>query len=264
MKEILKFELNRAAKSRGLIISLGISNLIVLLDLFFFYKEFAGTSERRIAIQAWIGTEFIFAYNSLFYVLFPIIAALPFAGSYYSDLQSGYIKNICLKTSRKDYYIAKYCATFLFGAIAVMLPLLLNLILCVGIYPMHRPEKLLFTSAGIIDVNLLSYFFQCYPALYSLFFILIDGAFAGMLAVFSICIAEHVESFFSVIATTFAVYVLLGVALVGQYKNWSLMEMINPMQRVITGEWQLIICLIGGIFITLVWIYLKGRRKDII
>ncbi|MBP3457718.1 MAG: ABC transporter permease [Lachnospiraceae bacterium] len=265
MKRILRFEVKRAARSKGFLISLAMSCFIVILDFALFNRMYAGSRAVHNALEAWIGTDFQFAYNSLFYVLFPIIATLPFAGSYYTDLQSGYIKNICTRVSRKNYYMAKYCSTFLFAAIAVMLPLVLSLFLCMGIYPMRRPDKLLFITAGIIDVNLMPEIFNLYPFVYCILFILIDGVFAGMISVFSICIAERVESFFSAIAVPFAIYVLWGVLFAGnKIGNWSLMEMVNPLQRCITHGWQLLTCLLGGLAIAPVWIYLKGRKKDIL
>lgn len=265
MKRILCFEMKRAVKSGGFLISLLMSCLIVLLDFVLFNSMYAGAAKEHNALEAWIGTDFQFAYNSLFYVLFPIIAALPFAGSYYTDLQSGYIKNICTRVSRKSYYAAKYCAVFLSAAMAVMLPLLLSLFLCMGIYPMRRPDKLLFLTAGIIDVNLMPELFNLHPFVYCLLFILIDGVFAGMISMFSVCIAERVESFFSAIAVPFAIYILWGVLFAGnQIGNWSLMEMVNPMQRCITHGWQMLTCLVTGLIIALVWIYLKARKKDIL
>lgn len=264
MKNILKFEIKRAVQSKGFLISLLLSHILVIFDMLFYVKNNMREESYQIAIAAWLGTDFQFAYNPLFFVLLPIIAALPFAGSYYTDLQSGYIKNICIRVSRKDYYRAKYCATFLFGAISVMLPLLVSLMLSMAVYPMRRPEKLSFAAAPIIDASLFGGIFHQYPALYCILFTLLDGLLAGMVAMFSVCIAEHVESYFSAITTPFTVYVLSGVALSGNTYIGSLMEIVNPLQPFRIRWWQVAAYLLGGICISMLWIYLKGRRKDII
>lgn len=265
MKKIFIFEMKRAAGSKEFKISLFIGCLIAILDFIFFCRLNAGSRETHNALEGWLGTDFQFAYNNLFYVLFPIIGALPFGGSYYMDLQSGYIKNICTKVSRKDYYKAKYCSTFLCAVIAVIIPLLFNLFLCMGVYPMRRPEKLIFITACIIDIKLFSRIFNLYPLVYCILFMLIDGLFAGMISVFSICVAEWVESFFSVIAVPFAVYILGGVLLAGGNKgNWSIMQMVNPLQTCTTLEWQLLTCLLTGIIVSILWIFFKGRKKDIL
>ncbi len=262
MKNIFKFELRRAVESKGFYISLLLSHLLVILDMLFYVRNNADEECYKIAIAAWLGTDFQFAYNPLFFVLFPILAALPFAGSYYTDLKSGYIKNICIRVSRKDYYRAKYSATFLSGAISVMLPLMVSLMLSMAVYPMQRPEKLSFATVGILDANLFGCLFHQCPVLYCILFILLDGMFAGMVAVFSICVAEHVESYFSAITTPFTVYVLSGVALSGNTVVGSLMEIINPLQPIVLKWTHLAGYLAGGIGISVLWIFLKGRRKD--
>ena len=92
--------------------------------------------------------------NSLFYALLPILAALPYAGTYYEDIRTGYLKNILLHTSRRGYYMAKSFVVFVMAAITVMIPLLLDLMAVMTIYPLRMPERLEFLSAGILDVNL--------------------------------------------------------------------------------------------------------------
>lgn len=263
MKKAVLFECKRGFRSRGFRISCLIGFSICILDLFFFCKIFWQDLGCKIVSQAWIGTDFQLAFNSLYYVLFPILAALPFGSSYYQDLKTGYVKNLCVKISRKEYYAAKSIAVFLTAFVAVAMPLLFNLILCMGIVPLHTPEKLTFLNAGILDRNLFAEIFYTVPALYCFLFILLDGVFAGILAMYSVCIAERVESAFSAIAAPFAVYILSGVALMGdQEGNWSVLEMVNPLQLCTTRVEQLLICMVGGSIIAAIVIILKGRKKD--
>ena len=100
MKRSVGYELKRAFESIGIKISILIGSVIAILDLITFYLQY-GAPGGKILIQAWMGTDFQFAYNGLFYIVFPIIACLPFAGSYYQDVSSGYDKNICVRISRK-------------------------------------------------------------------------------------------------------------------------------------------------------------------
>lgn len=265
MKRMVGFELKRAVKSRGFWISLLMGCAIAVWDLILFYQMYRAETKEHNALEAWLGTDYHFACNSLFYVLLPILAALPYAGSYYLDRKSGYIKNICTRTSRKNYYVAKYCAVFLSAMAAVMLPLLFSLFLCMGVYPMRRPDRLLFLTAGVLDVNLMPELFGLHPTVYCILFTLIDGVFAGMLSIFSICIAERVESLFSAITVPFAVYILWSVLFVGgQTDNWSLLEMLNPLQRYLTYAWQLWLSLGVGLVCAWIWLFFKAKGKDIL
>lgn len=263
MKKAILFELKRGFRSSGFLVSCLIGVAICILDLVVFCKVFWLDLNEKIVLQVWIGTDYQLAFNNLYYVLLPILAALPFGASYYQDLKTGYVKNVCIKISRKEYFAAKSIATFLSAQVAVMMPLLFNLILSMGIVPLRVPEKLTFLNAGILDRSLFAKIFYTTPLLYCILFILLDGLFAGILSLYSICIAEWVESAFSAIATPFVVYIISGVALMGDENgNWSVMEMVNPMQRCTSRIEQLLICIVGGIVIAAIGIILKGRKKD--
>lgn len=263
MKKAILFECKRGFRSSGFLISCLIGIAICILDLVIFCKMFWLDLNEKIVLQMWIGTDYQLAFNSLYYVLLPILASLPFGASYYQDIRTGYVKNVCIKISRKEYFAAKSIATFLSAQVAVMMPLLFNLILSMGIVPLRVPEKLTFLNASILDRSLFAKIFYTVPLLYCILFILLDGMFAGILSLYSICIAEWVESAFSAIVTPFVVYIISGVALMGDEKgNWSVMEMVNPMQRCTSRIEQLLICIVGGIVIAAIVIILKGRKKD--
>ena len=123
------FEVKRAMHGKNFAVSLLIGCFIALMDLCAFHTQYKGSND-MILLQAWIGTDFQFAYNSLFYVLLPVIACLPYAGSYYWDINSGYDKNILIKVSRKNYIVAKGAAVYISAFAAVVLPLLLSASLC--------------------------------------------------------------------------------------------------------------------------------------
>lgn len=267
MKRVFQFEFSRGIRSRGFLYSLIIGLLLMLAESFCFARVLAPDIRTRVVpvIEAWIGTDYKLAYNQLFYVLLPILAALPFGGSYYDDLQSGYVKNICIKTSRRHYFTAKYLSVFLSAMIAVLIPLLGSMLLCMTFYPMCRAEKLLFLSVGIMDVHFMGYIYHSYPMLYILAYILIDCLAAGMLAVFSICIAEHAKSGFSAITTPFTLYVLLGMVLTSSdVLTWGLIWMLNPTQTYIVRGCRLALLLGIGIAGSVLWICKKAGRKDIL
>ena len=257
MIRILKCELYRGFKSRGLLYSLLIGNVVVLLDFFTFVKTTAGDDRVIPVVEAWIGTDYKLAYNILFYLLLPVIATLPFAGSYYEDLKSGYMKNICIKTSRANYYTAK--------CIAVVMPLLFSMMLCMSCYPSLRPEKLLFLTVGILDEGFMSRTYNLNPTLYMLIYTLLDGVFAGIISMFSICVAEHTESYFSNVLSPFAMYIVIGALLESLGLGcWSLSVMLNPLQSLSNAVWRMVLVAVALIGFFVAWIMVKSKRKDIL
>ena len=102
---VLRFEMTRAFRNKWLAVSVALGTLIGLADIWLNVSQY-GFNRGRALIQTWIGTDYQFAYNSLFYVLLPLIACFPYAGSCYQDQKTGYESSICIKTSRLSYMIA--------------------------------------------------------------------------------------------------------------------------------------------------------------
>ncbi len=261
---ILKFELNRAFFNKNMLKSLFVGLVLVIADLTLFSKYYI--HQNMTLVQAWIGTDYYYAYNSIYFLLIPILACLPFGGSLFTDIVSGYDKNICIKVSRRSYIFSKCVATYLAGFFAVTFPLLLNLFLAAGIYPNYQPELLSFLVGGATtDIHLLSELFAYNVALYCLVYIFIDGLFAGAIALLSIAITRLSGSFFTVIVVPFVVYVFQGMVMLGDsFGNWSVLHMTNPIQPVITKWFQMLIAYIVILLVSLCTSILVNRKRDIL
>lgn len=83
---IFKFEMQRAFKNIWLAVSVAIGTLIGLADIVLYLKQYGHKADCAL-IQIWLGTDYHFAYNSLFYVLLPLLACLPYAGTCYQDIK---------------------------------------------------------------------------------------------------------------------------------------------------------------------------------
>lgn len=264
IKRCISFELKRAFDSIGTKISLAIGSVIVLLDAFTFYAMHSSSSS-TIMIQAWIGTDFRLAYNGLYYIVFPILACLPFAGSYYEDIARGYDKNICVRISRRQYMLAKCIAVYASAFVCVVVPLLLNLFIVAGLYPNGLPNKLDFLSAGVIDCYRFSLLFNQSPLIYCLVFILVDGLFAGALGLVSVAVARLCRSQFAAVVTPFVAYILTGVLMINDSGySVSVMDMVNPLQTYLTTTAQMcaVFLLIMAAASSAIWYF--GRRRDIL
>lgn len=258
------FELKRAIHGKNFKISILIGSFIVLMDLYTFYMQYKD-ADGIILIQAWIGTDFQFAYNSLFYVLLPVIACMSYGGSYYHDVAGGYDKNLLVKLTRKNYMISKGIAVYVSAFLSVVLPLLVNLFIAAGLYRNDLPERLSFSAAGIIDCNRFPVLFSEKPVLYCLVFILIDGLFAGALGLCSLAFSRWCRSEFAVVMLPFVIYIITGAIFVNSDgKSMAMMAMLNPVQSYITtyGEMILVYLVFTAACSLVVW--LCGRRRDVI
>lgn len=264
MRRMFAFEMKRGFCSGTFRTSL-LFGCVISVASFFLIYDIANTSvDTQTVMFTWLGTNYVLLFNLLYYVLLPILAALPFGASYFQDLKTGYIKNICVKASRTQYFTAKSAAVFCTAAAAVMLPLALNLMLCMRVFPLRIPESLVFTG-GTTDAYLFAGVYYDSSLAYAALYILIDGLAAGIIALFSICIAELSDSAFIVVTTPFVVYLITGMLFDnGGKKNFSLLYMLNPDQKMAADESRLFLLLFLAGLTAALWIFCKARRKDIL
>ncbi len=264
--KILLFECRRALSERTFRISLALSTFLVLWDCYLFWFDF-GRKGNKILIQAWIGTNYQFAFNSLFYVILPILACLPFGGSYFWDQKNGYDKNICVKTSRIRYLYAKMVAVFFVGFLAVVIPLLLSLFLSAGLYPNWPEETLEHLAVGLQERQILFGLYDRNPACYAIAYTVIDGLIGGLMGLVAISVSGFCNTMFSAIMSPFLIYIVTGVLLQGiggdPDEQLSLMEMANPLQNYAFSALRLAAVYIVVFVIAITVSYLRARREDI-
>ena len=259
----VKFELYRAFHSRTFVISLLIGAIICALDLITFMVTF-GSNERYL-IQAWIGTDYQFAYNQMFYILLPVLACLPYGGSLYADTKNGYDKNICVKASRLNFAFAKGLSTFLSGFVSVCLPLAMNMFIAAGIYSNYVPERLTFTSIDVPDNYLFAMIYCDHPAIYCLIYILVDSLFAGAIALTSLSLTAKVKSSFTAVVTPLVLIIMFDIFVgVKDFGNWSVTSMLNPTQYMHYYWYQMLIAYLVIFSVNAAIITLTSRKRDIL
>lgn len=263
--KVVRFELYRAFHSRTFYISLVIGTVICAIDLITFSVMFLSSLKGKYLIQAWIGTDYQFAYNQMFYILLSVFACLPHAGSLFTDIKTGYDKNICVKTSRINYIAAKCISVFLSGFAAVTIPLFLNFYVSAGIFPDYHAERLTALSIGLPDTYMFVSIYNHDPALYCLLYMLIDGLFAGAIALTSLSIARAVKSHFSAVVTPMVILIIYSIMSgTKDFGNWSVIAMLNPRQYLHSYLYQMLTVYLVILFVNVAVITITSRKKDIL
>lgn len=192
MKQIFKAELGRAMHGRGMFLSLLIGSVLAgahtiqyivpayQANLTRFYEDFPILSPNS-SVESWMAGNSLNLEGFIFFLILPILACLPFGTSYYNDCNSGFIKNIYMRTARKEYLVAKYLSAFLAGGVAVVVPLVLNLACSLILLPNLLPISSMGQN-GICPLMLFYRIFFSYPIVYTAIFILLDFLMAGIWA----------------------------------------------------------------------------------
>ena len=154
--------------------------------------------------STWMGNELFPIQSYIFYLILPLLAVLPFGSSFFEDIKSGYIINVCTRVEKKIYFKAKYLAVFLSGGVTVVAPLLLNLVLSSMFMPAFIPDN---GTVGTISPTTMAYeVFFTHPLIYVLMLIVIDFIFAGVIATLALSYTYFTEHRFGVMIVPFVFY----------------------------------------------------------
>lgn len=242
MKNMLQIELKRAFVNRGFIIALAAGTLICLWHYFeivfpcifdkslFVSGDDCYTFFPPTSYNYWLGGNYVPIQSYLYFLILPLIAALPYGNSYICDKKSGFIKNIYTRTQKNNYLISKYISVFLTGAASAALPLLINFFLTALTLPSITPDSASYNSI-VFSYSKWSDIFYTNPLLFEFLYILIAFVFSGLIATVSLSVSFLVNNRLIVVFVPMILYVFLSsVADITGLKDLDLMRIINPTQ----------------------------------
>lgn len=191
-RNVLKEELNRALKGNGMVLALIIGCVITISHMLkyqlpAYYNNAMMDYERFpmlypfVVSDTWLAGNMSTLESFIYYLILPIVAVLPFGTSYFTDIQSGFLKSMYMKTTRREYLMGKYITTFLSGGIAVTLPLVINLIGALIFLP-NLSAQVTMPYNGIGAAHFLNEIYYTYPLIYIFFFLCLDFVFGGIFA----------------------------------------------------------------------------------
>lgn len=210
ISKYMKIELKKAFNNKIMMIVIAIAILITMLNvisnmtIFQQYKtELNSMKEAETIISnptfqaftlygVWIGGENNTIGYSLFYFLLSIFAVMPYGWSLVDEMQSGYVKNIFVRTKKSDYYISKYLATFLTGGVVVTVPLVINFMINAMFFPALLPE-IIYPYYGMIQGTMWSKLFYEHPFVFEVLYMILDFVFSGLIATMCIGFAFWIK-----------------------------------------------------------------------
>ena len=143
-------------------------------------KEMGGWELPQNVYVSWIGASSYMMQSYWYFLIFPLLAVIPFAGTFYDDLKSGYMKNVLLRCSRKEYFMGKGIAVFLSGGMSVTIPLVLNFILTAMFRPLILPDP--YIAIGPLTAEIGSELYYLHPMVYTMIYLLFDFFVGGIFA----------------------------------------------------------------------------------
>lgn len=264
MKELLKIEYKRLFYNKKFVIAIVINTIIVILQILAealpYYGDIVYIYPLTV-FEKWIGGENGSIYPSIFFLLAPLIASIPYNGTLGQDLKSGYIQNLLCRVKLSDYLKAKYIVVFSTAGIWIF-PLVLNYIIVSLILPSIIPQA----CSGFYSLNNLSIMgklFYIHPRIYCILWIIFDFIYGGFLQTIGLSISIFSKNAFGAIFAPF-IFELSLYAIAASTGMYGLapFTFLQPSQP-IPASIKIIIAEIGGlIFLSILYLYI-GRKREI-
>ncbi|QAA32901.1 hypothetical protein [Clostridium manihotivorum] len=146
MKFYFKQEMRRALYSKNMIIAIVLSCICMFSGILLgnFYVE------KKDAVYYFMLAHSL-GRTSLLSLLGPVIVSLPFAASFLEDKDSGFLKLILLKISRKKYLLTRIISNAIAGALSITVPLIIVFIFYSLIYGVKTGGMAAGKYAGDLD-----------------------------------------------------------------------------------------------------------------
>lgn len=225
MRTSLRTELYKALHNRMFFSALGIGIIISLINvvqcsgtvqeytnwLLRVISEGRSMSTSYIGFSLfinWMGTNLISFSRSLFFFIWPVLAAMPYGWSYSSERRSGYYNQVASRSSRKRYFCSKYIAVFVSGGLAVAVPLLFDLLANALVSPDAVPDVTLMIQP-ISNGCFLSGLYYTHPWVFALIWCFVDFLWGGVAACTCFLVGAKIRLQVIVMLVPFMIFVLL-------------------------------------------------------
>ena len=155
------------------------------------------------AYYMWIVFNFC-KQSVVLYAVLPILAAIPYGDSLYTENRSHYEYHLLMKSGKRQYYTAKLITLFISGGTVAMFPFLLSFLINAAIMPLEQVSVATFQYMA--SPTLFSDLFYKSPILYIILFLILTFICFGILNCFCFVGAYLLNNRFVVSIFPFAIY----------------------------------------------------------
>lgn len=245
MRANIRTELYKALHNRMFYSALGIGLLISLANLVQSAQSVQQYTERISQIITegraistsyvgfslfinWLGSNLIRFSRTLFFFIWPVLAAMPYSWSYSAERRSGYYNQIAIRSGSTRYYISKYIAVFVSGGLAVSIPLLFDLL----VNALISPDAIVDVTLSIMPIRngfFLSGLYYTQPWLFALYWCLVDFLWGGVAACTSFLVGAKIHLRVIVTLVPFVVFTLLDGANTMLRRSYEIYQTFSPL-----------------------------------
>lgn len=212
--------------------------------------------------EFWIGGEWYSLFSYTFFMIFPILAVITQGDSLVTDKLTGYSKQMFMRGKKSDYYRARFISSFFSGGIVIIIPLILNILLCAATAPSVLSQAATGT-ASIFPTSMWSYLYYTHPLVYTFFYLIIDFIYGGLFAVFATSLGVVTRNRFLPLIFPFIMY-LFSYTVFSSLGIWEYapFNFLAPAQRVFNISFLIIVIEAVLLLIPTICLFIWGAKKD--
>ncbi|WP_346871252.1 hypothetical protein [Clostridium sp. UBA5119] len=271
---MLKIELKRAFKRKTFLFALLVGIMFCVLDNIEanYYNIISSYSGYNNYFNEFLKSSVLSPYDSftlfnltslsnIFIMLIPILSAISYSDSYLEDVNSGFLKNVLSRCSKRKYLQSKFLANFIISGITISIPLLIELLLLLATQPNIKPERL-YNAIHIGSLNLDMYLNQ--PLLYTLIWIFISFMFAGVISSISLGFSIVIRNKFVVLIAPFISVMVIHLLfdMIGLF-NYSVLDFLYLASMAISSKpTEMLITFIVMLIVTYLPFYFGGKSNE--
>lgn len=280
MNKILKVEIKKALKNK-ITISVFVFSVVLVIyqvvnnaksfnEFYILFKHGSTEGNPMFSSESlfcrWLGADVTSFETAVFFFLMPLLVALPYGWSLVDEMRSSYTKNLLIKVKRSEYFISKYIAQFITGAVVVMIPLCFSIVLTSMFLP-AIPMESIYPYGTMGQKCMWSDIYYEHPYLYMIMYVFLDGIFAGLISSMCTAIAMYSKSKVTVVIAPFIFMLIIDYIdktflLNGEYSPIKFLQALP----VANDTYGIAVFLIGIVFFTvpIVCLLYKERRYEVL
>ncbi|SHH95583.1 hypothetical protein SAMN02745196_02061 [Clostridium collagenovorans DSM 3089] len=146
---------------------------------------------------------------NIFFIIMPILVAIPYSSAYNEDIKSGFSRNIFSRNHKKRYLISKFIVNFVISGLTFAIPLIFNLLVNITTQASINPERL--SSNVLVIGNLFPHMYLNNLLMYTILWIFIYFISAGVISSIALGVSSIISNKFIIVIAPFIVVQVIGI-----------------------------------------------------
>ncbi len=216
----------------------------------------------------WIGSFNSSVFAELFFMLMPVLSAMPMSDIYLNDRKSGYFDNIAGRGRKKSYFRCLFIMNSAAGALCFIVPAVINIVCCFCVLPDIHPD-IIVNESSIVTMygteTLFPELYYTFPLAHMALYLVTGSIIAGIYASLALALSFFIKNRFFVWISVFIIYyIYMAVVVALMHGNSSIYLPANYMREINGGGsiTAFAIIAVSGICISAA-VYIWGTRRHV-